>query len=369
MAEALKDFYNKDLIKRLANDVARAHKGFNKQVFIQRAQRGLDKLELLARAQHIKNALRDTLDLPYPEAMNILLRSMGPELTDTNAFAFDVFYYLPHTHYVASEGLEHFELSMRANYELTKRFSAESSIRPYIERFPKQTFARLQLWASDSNTHVRRLVSEGTRTRLPWASRVGYLFENPQQIVELLELLKDDPELYVRRSVANNLNDLSKDFPELVLDICERWSENKNAERQALIKHALRTLIKKTHPRALKLMGASTSAQATIVAVIAPKRVKIGGSVQVTLRVTSASKKAQRLIVDLVVHFIKANGKSQAKVFKGSAFDLAPQGTFTFKKTISLKQHTTRKHYPGKHRVDALINGQIHTLGAFQLTA
>src|SRR5687767_6701580 len=148
------------------------------------------------------------------------------------------FFYLPHVLFVAEHGLDHFDVSMRAQYELTKRFSAESSIRPYIARDPERVFATLRTWTTDKNPHVRRLVSEGTRLRLPWAQRVKWLDENPQRVIDLLELLKDDPSTLVRRSVANNLNDLGKVHPELLIETCARWLKRATAERRALVEHA-----------------------------------------------------------------------------------------------------------------------------------
>ena len=135
----------------------------------------------------------------------------------------DVFIYLPHVFFVAKFGVGHFEASMRAQYELTQRFTAEYSIRGFLERYPERTLARLREWAGDANAHVRRLVSEGTRPRLPWAPRLRAFQDDPQPVLELLELLKDDPELYVRRSVANNLNDIGKDNPTALIDTCRHW--------------------------------------------------------------------------------------------------------------------------------------------------
>ena len=167
----------------------------------------------------------------------------------------ETLFYLPFVFFVADHGLECFETSMRAQYELTKRFTAEFSIRAFIERYPNETLKRLAEWAHDPNMHVRRLVSEGTRPRLPWASRLRGFQEDPSPVLELLEVLKDDPEEYVRRSVANNLNDISKDHPELVVEVTRRWWLDASEDRRRLVRHALRTLVKAGNTEALAVLG------------------------------------------------------------------------------------------------------------------
>ena len=171
MASTLKGFFSPALVRRLAGDIARVHPGFPERWFVQQACAGLAALELLDRGKHIARALAAHLPPAYPEAVEVLLRSLGPEHATDELLGAGMapFFYLPHTLFVAERGLDHFDLSMRAQYELTKRFSAESSIRPYIARDPERTFAVLREWTSDANPHVRRLVSEGTRLRLPWA--------------------------------------------------------------------------------------------------------------------------------------------------------------------------------------------------------
>lgn len=188
MAASLKSFFSPSLVRRLAADLVRAHPAFPAQAFVKQACAGLEALELLDRGKHIARALGAHLPQAYPEAVTVLLRSLGSEHATDELIGVGMapFFYLPHTLFVAERGLEHFELSMRAQYELTKRFSAESSIRPYIERDPERTFAILRQWAKDKNSHVRRLVSEGTRLRLPWAVRVPWLDANPERVLGLL---------------------------------------------------------------------------------------------------------------------------------------------------------------------------------------
>ncbi len=280
------------------------------------------------------------------------------------------FLYLPHVFYVAQYGLDHFEASMHAQYELTQRFSAEFSIRSFMERYPEETLARLEVWARDPSPHVRRLVSEGTRPRLPWAPRLRRFQEDPRPVLHLLELLKDDPEPYVRRSVANNLNDIGKDHPDVLVETARRWLEDASEERQWLVRHALRSAVKRAEPGALDVLGYGSDAAVKIGNVrLTPKRPVTGGSVNVAFEITNAASRHQRVLVDLRVHFVKANGSASPKVFKLSTLDLAPGETAALKKTITLENLTTRKHYPGTHRVEVVINGRTHPLARFELRA
>jgi 3-methyladenine DNA glycosylase AlkC len=279
------------------------------------------------------------------------------------------FRYLPHLIYVAEHGLEHFDLSLRAQYEITKRFSAESSIRAFIAKDPERTFAVLRRWARDPSAHVRRLVSEGTRLRLPWAARVAWLDAHPERVLELIDPLKDDPTTLVRRSVANNLNDLGKVHPDLLVRTCAAWLEGASPERGALVEHALRSAVKRGDREALALLGYGRRPGVVLErARFTPRRVAIGGTVAVTFALRSRAGRSQDLLVDLAVHFVKARGSSgRPKVFKVRRVVLPPRGTVRLAARISLAVHTTRVPRPGRHAVDVLVNGVALPAGAFDV--
>jgi 3-methyladenine DNA glycosylase AlkC len=215
----------------------------------------------------------------------------------------------------------------------------------------------LRTWAGDPDEHVRRLVSEGTRPRLPWATRLPQFQRDPGPVLELLDLLKDDPSEYVRRSVANNLNDISKDNPQVALDVAGRWYEG----RERLFKHALRTLLKAGDPQALAILGYSTRAVSAHAQL--PPRIAIGSSLPLEVTLTGQG----RVLVDIVVHFVKANGSTSQKVFRGAELDV--DGQATLRRSISFRQHSTRRHYPGEHRIEVLINGRRHELGVIDVVA
>lgn len=372
MADPLKTFFSPELVRRMAEEIARVHRAFPARAFAKQATTGLAALELLDRGKHIARALGEHLPEEYPDAIEVLLRSLGPEHATDELIGVGMapFFYLPHVLFVAERGLDHFDLSMDAQYELTKRFSAESSIRPYIAADPERTFAVLLRWTRDANAHVRRLVSEGTRLRLPWASRVPWLDANPERVLELLELLKDDPTTLVRRSVANNLNDLGKVRPDLLVRTCAVWLLDASPERRKLVEHALRSAVKRGDAGALKVLGYGKKAAVSVEKVkLEPRRVTIGGRVSVSFVLRNKSRASQDLLVDLAVHFVKADGRTAPKVFKLKRVVLPPRGDIELETSVSLAVHTTRVPRPGTHAVDVLVNGDPQRVGSFEVIA
>ncbi len=370
MAEPLKNHYGAQMPRAIARMIQAVHAGFDAKAFLQDALDGYEALELMQSGRKIADALHAHLPGPYPRAMEILLASLDQPtgLPGKNPMA--SFLFLPHTLYVAEHGLEHFELSMRAQHALTQRFTAEISIRKFIELNQILSLRTLRQWTTDPSEHVRRLVSEGTRPRLPWAPRLRAFQRDPQPVLTLLELLKDDPSLYVRRSVANNLNDIGKDHPDVLFATAERWLKNASAERQWIIRHALRSAVKRGEAGALRVLGFGKTAKVAVKSAdVSPPRVKPGASVTISFDVVSTSACIQDLLIDLRVHYVKANGKVSAKVFKLRQITLAPKAVAAFSKRLSLKNLTTRKHYPGVHRMAAVINGRAVALGEFVLLA
>jgi 3-methyladenine DNA glycosylase AlkC len=371
VAEPLKTFFSAALVRRLGADLVRVHPTFPVEDFIAGATQGLDDFELLDRGRHIARALATTLPREYPEAIDILLRSLGPELASNELIGVGMapFFYLPHTMFVAERGLEHFDLSMRAQYELTKRFSAESSIRSFITKDPERAMVFLGRWIDDANPHVRRLVSEGTRLRLPWAPRVAWLDANPERVLELLEQLKDDDASLVRRSVANNLNDLGKVHPGLLTRTSTAWLEGASEQRRALVAHALRSALKRGEPDALRLLGFARDGAVKVEQLrITPRRVRIGGRVTVSFAVRNVQRTSQRLVIDVAVHFVKASGRTSRKVFRVKRVEFPPRGMVMLRRHVSLAVHTTRVPHEGRHRVDVLVNGAAKASGFFTVT-
>ena len=257
----LKTLLDRDAIDCLAHNLRFADPSFDAAAFRRTALRGLEPLAILQRGQHLAAALRAHLPARFEAAVDVLLGSLTPPHSQTADLGLAVFFYLPHVCFIGTYGLDAthndgrdpFEVSMRAQYEITRRFSAEFSIRPFLIRWPERTLARLRQWTSDPDPHVRRLCSEGTRPRLPWAPRIPDFVRDPRPVLPILEALKDDPDLYVRRSVANHIGDIAKDHPALAFELCRSWVNDASAERRWLIRHAVRHPAKQGVKAALHL--------------------------------------------------------------------------------------------------------------------
>jgi 3-methyladenine DNA glycosylase AlkC len=367
VAGQLKDQFGPGVPRAIAGMIRAVHGGFPHQAFLRDALAGYGPLSLTARGLHIAGALRTHLPGDFPRAAEILVASAGQPHGHQASGGMAAFLYMPHLYFIARHGLDHFEESMRAQHALTQLFTAEYSIRAFLEKHPERTLARLREWTRDPSHHVRRLVSEGTRPRLPWAPRLRAFQRDPRPVIELLELLKDDPELYVRRSVANNLNDIGKDHPGLLTGVAKRWLRGASPERRWIVGHALRSAVKRADAGALGALG--FGAKVTVRPrriIIAPAVARIGGSVRIAFDLVNTSRRTQRVMADLVVHFAKARGTG-AKTFKLKALELKPGASASLARKIGLQQLTTRKHYPGEHRVEALLNGRRVPLGAFRL--
>ena len=252
---------DRKLIALIGESLAAAVPDFDVRRFRARAARGLDQLELKDRALSIAHAMAEQMPSAFDELSPLLVKALGPPLAQTEGNGLAPFFYFPHTHLIAAYGVPSFASGMAANYEITQRFTAEFSIRPFLIEHRAKCLRVLRGWAKDPSVHVRRLVSEGTRPRLPWAMRLPEFQADPSLSLPLLELLKDDPELYVRRSVANHLGDIAKDHLEFALDVCEVWleelkrSSNEQAanNRRWIVRHAVRHPAKKGNARAIRI--------------------------------------------------------------------------------------------------------------------
>jgi 3-methyladenine DNA glycosylase AlkC len=348
--------------------LAAVHPGFDTQGFIRDGLAGFEALELLPRARHLADALYRHLPQDFERAGAVLLASFGPPAASPMNQGMAPFLYLPYSVYIGRHGLGHFELAMRLQHALTQRFTAEFCIRPFLETQPAATLARLAEWTRDPSEHVRRLVSEGTRPRLPWAPRLRDFQRDPSPVINLLERLKDDPSLYVRRSVANNLNDIGKDHPELLFSVARRWNADAPAPRRWIVGHALRSAVKQGAPQALQILGFGEQARVELrQASVRPARVRIGEPVEIGFDLHHTGRRVQALMVDLRVWYIKAQGPPRPKVFKLRSLELAAGETVRLSKRLLLAQMTTRIHHPGEHAVEALVNGQPLPIGSFQL--
>ena len=375
MSTLFKDVFNLSSIAHLGQAISQVWSNFDQTQFISIALYDLSSLEMKARSNQIVTALNNTLPSDFKLATQILIAALAPVHdidTDssgwTNNLASDrgigSWLIMPCADYIALHGTsettsENFALSMQALHAMTKRFSAEFAIRHFIVARPEQTFAVLQQWALDSDKHVRRLVSEGSRPRLPWGIRLQAQVIDPTPTLVLLEQLKNDPEEYVRLSVANHLNDIAKDHPDLVNDIAQRWLNEmpSSPQRAKLVKHACRTLIKQGNRSTLTILGYA-DAKVDVTFTLVKGFIKMGASVQLECIIHNPTTSTQALLVDYVVHHQKANGSTSPKVFKWKQLQIKSGSTVTICKQHSFRPVTTRKYYPGEHRFEIQINGQ-----------
>jgi 3-methyladenine DNA glycosylase AlkC len=262
----LKALMGPTLVRLIGQSLAQVVPGFDDRRFRREASRDLDGLELKERAACIARAMAGQMPTAFEALAPLLIESLGPPLERTEGNGLAPFFYLPHTELIAVHGPSSFESGMAANYEVTKRFTAEFSIRPFLVRHRSKCLRVLQRWARDDDPHVRRLVSEGTRPRLPWACRLADFQADPHLALPLLEMLKDDGEPYVRRSVANHLGDIAKDHLGLALEVCQRWLREVKqsdgtraaANRRWIVRHALRHPAKMGNDRAIALVRAAS---------------------------------------------------------------------------------------------------------------
>lgn len=363
-----KDYINENSVLNLGEQVKATLPNFALDTFLAEVNSELTSLELKGRVQLISRTLRKHLPEAYPKAQEVLLKTLGKPLQSEENVMDYGFGYWPIAQFIEDHGVDELETSLKGMYEITQRFSAEFAIRPFLKKYPERMFEVLKAWAKDENMHVRRLVSEGTRTRLPWGMRLHFLIEDPSPVFPLLEMLRDDPELYVRRSVANNLNDLTKDHPERVLDLLEKWNEDASEGTKWIISHALRGLVKAGDARALALLGYGEAYVEIHDFEVNPETIQLGEKLHFTFRLRSSDFQSQNLMIDYIVHHVKANGSTSPKVFK-----LAKKKLDAFEEVIIEKNHpfkpvTTRVYYPGTHTIELQINGQIVAVRDFELT-
>ncbi len=313
--------------------------------------------ELKEKMRHTTLCLHQFLPSDFKKAVGILV-AIVPKVTGFEAIV------LPD--YVEVYGQEHWDISLPALGELTKCGSSEFGIRPFLNKDLEGAMKYMNKWADDEDFKVRRFASEGCRPRLPWAAGVPALKKDPSLILPILEKLKNDPEEFVRKSVANNLNDISKDHPELVLDICERWQGNsKNTDW--IIKRACRTLLKQGNKRAMLLFGfANPELMHVNKLVFSNHSPKIGEEISLEFELELNTKGKQKVRIEYLVHFVKSSGKTSPKVFQIKEVEMKP-GKHLISKKHSFKNMSTRKHFSGNHKFEIVVNGEVKSDGVVEL--
>jgi len=360
-APALKEMFNTERYKGLAKTLAVLVPRFDAKRFLQYTLDGLAERSLIQRVRRTTEALRLTLPQDYPKALGVLDK-LAPEFRHN--FASIVL-----ADFVGLYGLapEHRTRSLEALQFYTGFGSAEFAIREFLKADLNGTLAVMTKWAEHENDHVRRLASEGSRPRLPWSFRLDPIVKDPELTAPILQRLMKDPSLYVRKSVANHLNDVSKDHPDWLI----AWLSRQDLAHPSvkwIANRALRTLIKQGHPGALKLVGASGKPQCDNAKLnVSPAHLRLGERLTIAFACTAGGKKVQQWVIDYAVHYVKSSGATSRKVFKWKVLQVSPGETITLGKTQRIQDFTTRKHHPGKHAVDVMINGVLLADASFDL--
>lgn len=366
---SFKSMFNQQAIEILGSEISKVYKAFDKTAFVKSANTGINKLELKDRVDKIAKTLILFMPDDFKESARIIAKSLAPINKDKHISSFEEtktitgFLIWPLTTYTQMAGMNNFKESMKLLCDLTQRFSSEFAIRAFIDKYQERAYKEIFKWASHSNFHIRRLATEGTRPTLPWGQKVNYIHENLELNCKLLKGMEKDVSEYVRKSVANHLNDISKLDRDLFFKHIKSF-DSKCAESNWVKRHAMRTLLKAADPMAMKEYGYSPSFKIKTKLRLLKKSIKEGESLPIDLQITNTQKPFKALI-EYKVYYMKSNGKLMPKVFR--LRDTLIESGLELKKDISFKKVTTRKHYPGVHRIEIIINGKAVVSESFKL--
>lgn len=366
MAEPLKYLYGPAFFERLCPVLKDHIPGFDDTRFIHRVfDTEWPDLELKQRTRKVTQSLRHFLPDDFIKASSYLVdasRSLKNKNGVEMAYPFIFF-----PDYVEMYGLDHFDESMKALEEMTQLISAEFAIRPFILKYPDQTMRQMKVWSRHENHHVRRLSSEGCRPRLPWAMGLPCFKENPDAILPILENLKKDKSEYVRRSVANNLNDIAKDHPDVVLTIAKKW-QGLSKETDWILKHGSRTLLKQGHTTALNFHGFEPNLKSEVRKLkLSPEKVRIGSAAEFSFDFINREKKPHNYRLEYAITYLTSTGKASRKVFKITEKKLAAGDKINIVRKQRFTDFTTRKHFAGQHKLEIIVNGKMKAQANFQL--
>jgi len=365
----LKRHFNGDAARLLGDRIEGVRPGFDIDGYVADTERRIPGKELKDRVLVLTEGLRDRLPPDYPEALAILLAILGDELAEGEGMFNASWFLMPVARFVEEYGLDHVDVSLDALEAITRRHTAEYAIRPFLEHHRDATMERVAAWARSPSHNVRRLASEGIRPRLPWARTLTPFVEDPAPVLAVLEPLRSDPSEYVRKSVANNLNDISKDNGGVALATARRWSrESPTPETAWIVKHGLRTLVKKGDQRALAILGVTGGEHLRVSDfTVTPRTLALGGTLALRFEIENTDAAPHDIAVHYVVHHVRRNGRAIPKVFKLAAVRLDPGERRALTKPHVVKEVQTRTYYPGRHIVEVQVNGVVMARDGFEL--
>ncbi|MEM9517776.1 MAG: DNA alkylation repair protein [Actinomycetota bacterium] len=369
MAEAMKDGFDRDLVVRIARATAELRRGFDHPAFVDTVMAELPALELKDRVSLMADALVEGLGGEYLELLPTVVEVASavagdPDGGDAWGTSMEAW---PLCSVVERHGLDHPTESLAAMAHLTRSFSCEFAIRPFLNTHLDETLAACRGWTRSPIAAVRRLASEGTRPYLPWGAGVRALVAHPEIGIELVSGLRHDPDEVVRRSVANHLNDIARKHPDRVAELASEWLADPTIE-PSMVRHALRGLIKRGHPGAMAALGFATDATVEVDRfVVTPGELSLGASIALDATLTSTASEPRRFVVDFVIHHIGARGETSPKVFKWATVELEPGETISLHKARRIQTASTRRYHAGRHRTDLQVAGQILATDGFEL--
>lgn len=355
MAEAFKDIYTEQFLKDFSDKINSVYENFQGEEFVAAVLADTwEDLALRGRMLRIVDVLGRLLPPDYEDALGILFKLVNH---------CEGFPYLFFPDFVAAFGLkeEYWDISMSALECFTKHSSSEFAIRPFILKDAERAMGYMLKWSASSNEHVRRLSSEGCRPRLPWSMDLPVFKKDPTMVLNVLENLKADSSLYVRKSVANNLNDIAKDHPDVVLAVASKWI-GKNPETDWILRHGCRTLIRKAVPEVLALFGYADTSESEPLIVnatlnVTPDQLSIGDTCLFNYSLDMNRENPVHIRLEYGIDFVKSRGKTSRKIFLLSDKTVPGNSHLSGSHNHSFANLTTRKHYPGLHNIALLING------------
>ena len=367
MSNLLKDLYSIPFYDKFSDILGEVIANFDKQKFTADIfTDNWDSKELKQRMKHTSCVLHQFLPDDFtqtPKVFEEIISKIKEKPFTKSSFEFMFF-----PDYIENYGIDDFETSVKTIEFVTQFTSCEFAVRPFIIKYGEIMLQQMYQWSLHENHNVRRLSSEGSRPRLPWAMALPELKRNPKPILPLLENLKNDASEYVRRSVANNLNDIAKDNPDLVIQIAKQW-KGKSKETEAIIKHGCRTLLKQGNSDILKFFGLADNPKVELINFkIKTNAVCVGENLEFSFSLQNNYEKTQFIRLEYAIYYLRKNGQLSRKVFKISERQLNPSQTIEIHRRQSFKIITTRQFYIGQQKLSIIVNGQEREIDNFELT-
>lgn len=357
--EPLKELFNEAYYKNLGKELKIVYPKLNEKSFVEFCIKDLNQRELNERLRHTTKTLNNFLPNDFQTAVNILKQVVPNLKTGYTTLVFP--------DYVGLYGLNDFNYSLEALSYFTSFGSSEFAIRVFLRHDFKSTMRVMAKWTQSENHHIRRLASEGCRPRLPWSFKLENVCRDPQLTLPILSKLKEDQEPYVKKSVANHLNDFSKDHPEFLIKVLNDWKTD-NIHTNWILKHASRTLLKQGNIKALAHFGIKENIALKLISFnITNQKINVGQNLKYNFSIQNTSKKTVSIRLEYAIYFKIANDKLSKKVFKISEKEIKANEVLNFEKQHSFKLLTTRKYHLGNHFIAIIINGKEFEKNKFVL--